>query len=338
MRIGFLLLFAALTIGTERAAAATDFYEGKTITIIVGSDVGGGFDTFARLMSRHLGRYIAGSPSIVVQNMPGAGSAKAAGFVYSAAAKDGTVIGALNPGGLLTPLFSGRSFGFDAAKMQYLVSADTTARVCFSMKDSRVKSFADAQNMSITVGAGAVGSSSYDYAYLHKNLNKAQFKIVGGYKGMSDILLAMERGEVEAVCGYDWSGLKSLKADMVRNGAFNFLLQVSVQPVPELDGMKISHAADFTSSDEDRAALELVAGQQFFGRPYAVAPEVPKDRVDILQKAFMTTLKSPEFLADLDRMQLSVTPASGLEVQKVIEKMYSASPKLVERANQAIRP
>lgn len=319
-------------------ASSADFYEGKTITMIVGSDVGGGFDIFARLFSRHLGRFIPGAPTVMVQNMPGAGSAKAAGYVYSAAAKDGTVIGALNPGGLIAPLFEGRNMGYEAARFQYLASADTTARVCFTLKTAKIKSFAQAQREPLVVGAGAVGSSSFDYAYLHKNLNGGQFKIVAGYKGMADILLALERGEVEAVCGYDWSGLKAAKPHHVRDGSFNFLLQLPVQPVTELDDMGVVTASSFAANADDRAALELVAAQQLFGRPYAVAPEVPADRVALLRKAFIATMQDAEFLAEVERLKLSVSPAEGEEVQKLMVQMYAAPKHIVQRARDAIRP
>ncbi|MBX9740831.1 MAG: hypothetical protein K2X62_12185 [Beijerinckiaceae bacterium] len=328
----------SIALAASTPVKAADFYEGKTINMIVGSDVGGGFDIFARLFSRHLGRFIPGSPSIVVQNMPGAGSAKAAGYVYSAAAKDGTVIGALNPGGLLAPLFEGRQMGYEAPKLQYLASADTTARVCFTMKNAKVKSFADAQKEELVVGAGAVGSSSFDYAYMHKNLNGARFKIVAGYKGMADILLALERGEVEAVCGYDWSGLKAAKPNVIRDGGFNFLLQVPVQPVAELDAMGVAKAEAFAANADDKAALDLVAGQQFVGRPYAVAPDVPADRVAILRKAFADTMKDADFLAEVERLKLNVTPADGEDVQKIMAKMYSAPKHIVQRAKDAIRP
>ncbi|MDB5510507.1 MAG: efflux transporter protein [Hyphomicrobiales bacterium] len=319
-------------------ARAADFYEGKTVTMIVGSDVGGGFDIFARLFARHLGRFIPGSPAIVVQNMPGAGSAKAAGYIYSAAPKDGTVIGALNPGGLIAPLFEGRNMGYEAARFQYLASADTTARVCFTMKGTKVRSFAEAQREPLVVGAGAVGSSSFDYAYLHKNLNGGQFKIVAGYKGMADILLALERGEVEAVCGYDWSGLKAAKPQQVRDGSFNLLLQLPVQPVKELDDRGVVKAASFAANADDLAALELVAAQQLFGRPYLVAPEVPAERVAILRKAFDDTMQDAEFLSEVERLRLSVSPAGGGEVQKLMVQMYAAPKHIVQRAKEAIRP
>ena len=329
---------ALCAIAAPGAAPAQDFYEGKTVRMIVGSDTGGGFDTFARLFSRHLGRVIPGAPSIVVQNMPGAGSGNAAAYVANAAPKDGTVIAALNPGGLIAPLFAGRAAKFDAAKLQYLASADTTARVCFTRKDSPVKTAKDAQEKEVTIGAGAVGSSSFDYAHMHQKLNNMKFKIVAGYKGMADILLALERGEVDGICGYDWTGLKAVRPNLVRDGGLNFLLKVTVESVPELDALKVPEAATLTSSEADKAALELIAGQQLFGRPYAVAPETPADKVALLRKAFADVMKDKAFLEEAQRLKLSVAHAPGTQVQDLIQRMYASPPEIVARAKQAIRP
>jgi tripartite-type tricarboxylate transporter receptor subunit TctC len=320
------------------SAAASDFYAGKTITIVVGSDVGGGFDTYARLFSRHLGRFIPGNPSLIVRNMPGAGSAKAAGYVYSVAPQDGTVIGALNPGGLLAPLFEGKDLGYETPKFQFLASADASARLCVTLKDAKVKSFADAQKRKLVVGAAGAGSSSYDYAFLHKNVHNAMFEVVAGYKGMAEILLAMERDEVEAVCGFDWSSLKAQRANLVRDGGFNYLLKVAVQAEPDLDSLGIPDAGQFATNEIERAIGDLVGAQQLFGRPYAVAPGVASERVEILRQAFADTMKDPQFLAEAEKSQLSITPASGAEAQKTVERMHAAPKEVIEGAKNAVRP
>jgi tripartite-type tricarboxylate transporter receptor subunit TctC len=326
------------SLGAPAAANAQNFYEGKTVRMIVGSDAGGGFDTFARLFARHLDRFVPGAPTFVVQNMPGAGSGNAAAYVANAAPKDGTVIAALNPGGLIAPLFAGRGAKFDAAKLQYLASADTTARVCFTMKNGPIKTAKDAQTNEVIIGAGAVGSSSFDYAYMHQRLNNMRFKIVAGYKGMADILLALERGEVQGICGYDWTGLKAVRPQMVSEGAFNYLLQVAVEPVPELDALGVPNAEDLTANAQDKAALELLAGQQLFGRPYAVAPEVTADKVALLRKAFADVMKDKALLDEVEKLKLTISYAPGEQVQALIQKMYAAPASVVERARDAIRP
>lgn len=338
-----IIALAAAWAATGAAAAQSpqkspDFYEGKTIRMIVGSDTGGGFDTFARLFSRHLDRFIPGAPALVVQNMPGAGSGNAAAYVANVGAKDGTIVAALNPGGLIAPLFAGRGAKFDAAKLQYLASADTTARVCFTMKNGPIKTLEDARTREVIVGAAGVGSSSFDYAYMHQRLNNMKFRIVAGYKGMADILLALERGEVHGICGYDWTGLQAVRPQLVKDGAFSYLLQVAVEPVAELDAMGVPNATSLTANDEDKAALELLAGQQMFGRPYAVAPDVPADKVETLRKAFADVIKDKVFLDEADRLRLTVSYAPGGEVQALIQKMYASPPAVVERAKAAIRP
>jgi len=325
-------------IALPNAVLADVFYEGKTVRMLVGSDAGGGFDTFARLFARHLDRFLPGAPNFVVQNMPGAGSGNAAAYMTHAAAKDGTVIAALNPGGLIAPLFTGRGAKFDATKLQYLASADTTARICFTMKNSHIKTAKDAQTYEVIIGAGAVGSSSFDYAYMHQRLNNMKFKIVAGYKGMADILLALERGEVQGICGYDWTGLKAARPQFVTDGAFNYLLQVPVEPVPDLDNLQIPKAGGLTASAEDQAALELLSGQQLFGRPYAVAPEVPADKVALLRSAFKGVMKDKTFLAEVEKLKLTVSYVPGDQVQTLIQKMYASSHHVVERAKDAIRP
>lgn len=338
MRTGSLMIAAAALAAALSPAASQTFYEGKTIRLIVGSDAGGGFDTFARVFSRHLDRFIPGAPNFVVQNMPGAGSGNAAAYVANAAAKDGTVIAALNPGGLIAPLFAGRGAKFDASKLQYIASADTTARVCFTMKNGPIRTAKDAQTNEVIIGAAAVGSSSFDYAYMHQRLNNMKFKVVAGYKGMADILLALERGEVQGICGYDWTGLKAVRPQLVQDGAFNYLLQVAVEPVPELDALGAPNAEDLTANAEDKAALELLAGQQLFGRPYAVAPEVSAERVAVLRKAFAEVMTDEGFLAEVDKLKLTVSYAPGEQVQALIQKMYASPPSVVERAKEAIRP
>ena len=335
--LGRAALIAALSLAVTRAPAA-EFYEGKTITIVVGSDVGGGFDAFARMLARHLGRAIPGQPAVVVENMPGAGGAIAAGHVYSKAAKDGTVIGALNPGGLLTPLFEGRTGYFDTTKFRYLGSANASARLCISQKTSRVKTYAAATKEKVIVGAGAVGSAAFDYAYLHKAVHNGNFTIVAGYKGMAEILLAMERGEVEAVCGLDWSSLKAQRPNLQRDGTFNLLLKVAVQPDAELDALNIPDAASFASNERNRAIGDLVASQQIFGRPYVLTPGVPAERVEILRTAFDAVMRNSQFVSEASAAGLTIDPANGASVEKAIQTMYAAPASIIEGARNAIRP
>lgn len=333
-------VYLILTVCVVQAPAqAADYYAAKTLNIIVGSDSGGGFDAYARVLARHIGRFIPGNPNVVVQNMPGAGSARAAGFVYAVAPKDGLTIGALNPGGILGPLFDGSSSAtYDPNKFVYIGSADSGTRVCVTSGSSRVKTFKDAQSQKTVMGAAGSGSSSRDYAYLHLHTSNAKFEVVSGYKGMAEIMLAMERGEIDGVCGFDWSSLNAQRPDLLRDKKLNLLVQVGLERLPQLDQLGVPKIWDFVQGDENRAVTELVVSQQLFGRPYVVAPGTAEAQVKTLRDAFDAVTKDPEFLADATRVKLTVDPASGAVVQSVVAKMYAASKEIVTRAKAVVNP
>ena len=330
-------LFATAVV-CAAPAHAQNFYEGKTVTILVGSDVGGGFDAFARLLSRHLGRALPGAPTFVVENMPGAGSAIAAGHLYARAPKDGTYIGAFVPSGLLMPLFEGRAANYDTTKFQFLGSANASARLCVSYKGAKVASWADAMKQRVIVGAGAVASASYDYAWLHKNLHQGLFDVVAGYKGTAEILLAMERGEVEATCGLDRSSLRAQRPDVMRNNGFNYLLRMAVKPEPELDALGVPEASSFARNERDRAVSDLIAAQQVFGRPYLVAPGVPVERVGLLRAAFEATMRDPRLASEAAALGLDIDSANGARVTEAINNIYAAPAAVIDGARAAIRP
>ena len=239
---------------------------------------------------------------------------------------------------LLTPLFERRSGLYDTTKFRFLGSANASARLCISHHSSRFRTYADATREKAIVGAGAVASASFDYAYLHKNVHNGNFNVVAGYKGMADILLAMERGEVEVVCGLDWSSLKAQRPNLSRDGGFNLLLKVAVQPDAELDALHIPDAASFASNDTNRAIGDLVASQQIFGRPYVVAPGVLPERLEMLATAFDAVMRNPQFIAEASSAGLSIDPASGAGVEKAIQMMYAAPAPIIEGARRAIRP
>src|SRR5947208_483878 len=219
-----LIAIELLVVAAVVPAKAQDFYAGKTIEILVGSAAGGGFDIYARALARHWGRFIPGNPTIVVRNMPGAGGARSAVYVSSVAPKDGTVLAAPMPGAIVGPLLEDNpQGGFDPAKLQYLGTADSGVRVCVTIDKSKVKTFADALTTKAIMGATQPGGSSTDYAYLHRHTSGAKFDVVLGYQGMSDTSLAMERGELDGTCGWDWSSLKSMKPDWIRNKRINIL-------------------------------------------------------------------------------------------------------------------
>jgi tripartite-type tricarboxylate transporter receptor subunit TctC len=320
-------------------AAANDFYAGKQIIFLIGGDAGGGYDLYARALSRHMGRFIPGAPPFVPRNQPGAGSGTAAAYLASVAPKDGTMIGAVFPGIIIGPLLEEKQQGlFDPTKFVYLGSADSGTRVCVTFQTSKIKTFDDAQKNKVIIGASAAGGSTRDYAYLHVNAAGAQFNVVSGYKGTVDIFLAMERGEVDGMCGLDWSSLKSQRPSWVSEKKINILVQNSLDPEPELDRMGVPPIWKFIKSEEDKKAVEMVFSQQIFGRPYIAPPGANPAQVKVLRDAFMATVKDPEFLADAEKSRLDVTPSAGERVQGVVEKLYATPKETIKRAKEIISP
>jgi tripartite-type tricarboxylate transporter receptor subunit TctC len=318
---------------------AADFYAGKTIDFVIGGDVGGGYDIYARVVARHLHRFIPGMPTIVPKNQPGAGSGRAASFLYSVAPKDGSVIGAVFPGAIMGPLLDDRAQPlYDPTKFQYLGSADNATRVCISHERSSIKRFEDALTHKAITGASAAGGSTRDYVNMHKKTTGAMFDLVAGYKGTADIFLAMERGEVDGMCGLDWASLKSQRPDWVRNGTVNILAQVNLEPEPELSKLGVPQIWKFIASEDDKKAVALIIGQQVFGRPYLAPPGVATEPLKILRAAFTATMQDKEFLADAERTRIDVVPTTGEKVEQLVEQLYATPKATVERAKELIKP
>jgi tripartite-type tricarboxylate transporter receptor subunit TctC len=320
-------------------AQAAESYAGKTIEFIVGGDAGGGYDIYARTVARHLARHIPGNPTIVVKNMPGAGSTRAGIYLSTVAPKDGTSIGAMMPGAIIGPLLDEKpNQQFDPTKVTYIGTADSGVRICATFQNSKIKTFADAQKQKTIVGASAAGGATRDYAYLHNKTAGTKFDVVSGYQGTVDIALAMERGEVDGLCGWDWSSVKSQKGDWVRDKKLNVLVQVSLDPSPELTAAGVPDIWKFVTKDDDRKVAELVISQQVFQRSYIAPPGTPPEQVETLRKAFDETMQDPQFLADAEKMKISITPLSGGKVQDLITRLYATPKALIERAKTAIKP
>jgi tripartite-type tricarboxylate transporter receptor subunit TctC len=334
--------YAAIIVTTLVLAApapAADFYAGKTIDFIVGGDVGGGYDIYARTFARHMGRHIPGNPAIVVKNMPGAASGRAAAFLTSVAPKDGTAIAGVFPGAIIGPLLEERAqTAYDPTKFNYLASADSGTRVCATFQHSKIKTFEDATRQRTILGASQAGGSTRDYANMHKKTAGAKIELVMGYKGTADLGLAMERGEIDGICGWDWSSVKSQKPDWLRDGKLHLLLQVALEPDPELTRLGVPEMWKYVKNEEDRKAIELVVSQQVFGRPYIAPPGTPSEQVNILRAAFEATMKDQQFLEDAGRSRIDVNPSAGAKVQQLVERLYTMPKATVDRAKDIIKP
>ena len=330
---------AAAALLMASPAPAQHYYAGKTIELIVGGGPGGGYDIYARTVARHLGRHIPGEPAIVVKNMPGAGSAKAAQYISMVAPKDGTAMGAVMPGAIMGPLLDDRTAPlFDPTKVQYIGTANSGTRVCVTLKGSKIANFEDTRKVKAKFGGSAPNDSTYEYGYLHKHTSGAIYDIVSGYRGTPDMALAMERGEIDGLCGWDWSSFKSQKPDWLRDNKTNVLLQVSLDSHPVLTKMGVPSVFDFVKNAEDRKVVELVISQTVFHRSYIAPPETPPAQLEVLRKAFDATVVDKQFLAEAEKARVDIEPLSGAKVQEVVAKLYASPKDIVERARKAIRP
>jgi tripartite-type tricarboxylate transporter receptor subunit TctC len=329
-------LTALAAFGTARAQdAVAQFYKGKQINLYVGSSAGGGYDTYARLLARRLGSYIPGNPTVVPQNMPGAGSNKLASYIYSVAPKDGTAIGAIFSGAILQPLL-GDPVQHDPSKFIYLGNANNEVFLCLARTDAPVQTFRDALSRELIVGATNEGGSSRDFTAMLDNLLGAKLRIVTGYPGSNEILLALERNEVQGVCGLGWSSIAPQRTRLLDSGLARVLVQLATTGHPELNRMGVPLAIDFTKTEDDRKVMELVFSQLIFGRPFILPPAVPAERVGALRRAFMAALQDKDAVTEARGMQLDLDPLSGEAVQAEVAKVYGVPGRIVERAKQSL--
>jgi tripartite-type tricarboxylate transporter receptor subunit TctC len=331
---------AGAGVGTVSSPAhAADYYAGKTIDIIVGNYPGGGYDIYARTVARHLGRNIPGNPTIVVKNMPGAGSAKAGHHVGTVAPKDGLSIGAVTPGAIIGPLLDDKPDSiFEPLKVTYLGTANSGTRICATFEKSKTKTFQQAMTQKTVFGGVAAGDAIHDFAYMVKKTTGAAINVVAGYKGTLDVTLAMERGEIDGACGWDWSSAKSQKPDWLRDGKLNLLLQIGPSANPELTKLGVPELWGFIKDDDNRKVAETIVSQQAFQRPYFIAQGTPQEYVTILRTAFDATMADPQFLADAQKMHIDVSPLPGATVQDLVQKFYATPKAIVELARKSIRP
>jgi len=331
-------LVANMTIVSASARAA-DYYAGKTIDIVVGGAPAGGIDMYARVVGRHLHRRIPGNPTIVVKNMPGASGTRAAQYVAIAAPNNGLTIGATAPGAIVAPLLDEKvDTSFDPSQFIYLGTANVGVSVCATMDTSKTGTFDDALHRKTVLGAQGPGAPSYDLAYLIQRTTGAQLSIISGYNGSTHITLAMERHEVDGMCGWNWSGARSQKPDWIRDKKLNLLAQVGISENAELSQMGVPTIWKFISGDENRKIAEFILTQKGFERPLLVRAGTPPELVDILRSAFDATMRDSLFLAEAEKALLEISPSPGTKVQELVRAFYATPKDIVEKARIAIRP
>jgi tripartite-type tricarboxylate transporter receptor subunit TctC len=329
-------LAAAISAGCPAQAqdAVAQFYRGKQLNLYIGSTPGGGYDAYARLLARKFSNYIPGNPTVIPQNMPGAGSNKLAGYMYSVAPKDGTAIGAIFSGAIVQPLF-GDALPHDPSKFLYVGNANVEVFLCMAHTDAPVKSLKDALEKELIIGSTNEGGSTRDFPAMLNNILGAKFRLVTGYPGSNEIMLAIERSEVNGVCGVGWSSVAPQRARLLDSGLARLIAQLATKGHRDMDKMGVPLAIDFAKTDEDRKVMELIYSQLLYGRPYVLPPGVPADRVAALRKAFMETFRDKEIVAEAAKMAFDVDALSGDEVQAEVAKAYAMPPNIIERARQS---
>jgi tripartite-type tricarboxylate transporter receptor subunit TctC len=330
-----LLMAGVFTLAATPAPAQSvaEFYGGKQITMIVGSTPGGGYDTQARLLSRHISRHIPGNPTVVVQNMPAAGSLAATNHLFNIAPRDGSTIALVQRGMLLIKHWNPAQVRFDLGKFNFIGSINREVALAVARDDAPVKTADQLFTTELITGA----TSGIDPEITPRLLNAligTKFKLVMGYPGVNEIVLAMERGEVQALADWSISSLKTARPTWLAEKKINVLMQIALEKDKEF--AHVPFALDFVKNDADRAVMQLYLTQKTIARPVIAPPGVPADRVEALRSAFAALAADQQFLADAAKAKLDVAPVPGPEVDKVIAMITSASEETAQRLQKAI--
>ena len=317
--------------------AVAQFYRGKTVTIVIGSSPGGGYDLYGRLVAQTIGKYIPGQPRVIATNMSGAASVADAQYIYNTAPQDGTFIGLIYPGGVMEPLLGTKGpVHYDSTKFNFLGSANADAYLCAARADAPVKSIPDAMKTSIILGASAGGGSTHDFPTLLNNVIGTKFKIVSGYPGSTEISLAIMKGEVQGACGLGWSTITSSHPDWLRDKTVNILAQENMLPNPELQKLGVPLAISYAKTPEQRQIMKLIYSQPGFGRPFVMGPHVPANRVEALRTAFQKALSDPATVAEAKKAKLDLIPMWGPELEKTVADLYATPAAIVQKTKEAV--
>jgi tripartite-type tricarboxylate transporter receptor subunit TctC len=324
----------ALVAGCASVALAQtggDKFKGKTFEIVVGYDTGGGYDIYARALSRHIGRHLPGNPTVIVKNMPGAATRTAANYIYNIAPKDGTVIATVARGLPTDELLGSGGIRFESTKFNWIGSMNNEVSVGVAWHTSPIKTFEDTKQHEMIVGAIA---DSLLFAQVMNAVLGTKFKMITGYKSGAEIGLAMQRGELEGRMGWSWSSIVAMNPEWISEGKIRNLVQFSTAKHADLPNVPL--VTELAANDEDRALLELVFSRQVIGRPFIAPPGLDAETVQILRKAFDDTMKDPIFLAEMQKANLEVNPISGKDVQELINRLFKTPPAVLERAKVII--
>jgi tripartite-type tricarboxylate transporter receptor subunit TctC len=330
----------AIVCGATKAASAQDvaaFYRGKTVSLVIAAPAGSEYDAYARLVARHLGAHIPGNPTIVPINMPGTSGHTAATRIYNDTSQNGMVIGAVMPETITDPLWFGiGKVQHDPQKFIYLGSANSESYNCFIGSDTQIQSMRDALARDVTLGATIDRGPTSDDPALLNNLIGSRFRLAAKYRDTREIVAAIERNEVDGVCGMSWSGMSALRPDWIPKGVVHVLVQENTKGTALATKMGAPLATAFAQSGADREVMALAYAQQAFGRPFILGPQTPVDRAAALHKAFFETLHDKPLLDDARNALIAINPLSGEAVEALVAKLYATPTPLVERVRQAL--
>ncbi len=334
MKRALLALTALLAVGSPTLAEdVAAFYAGKAIRLVVGVDVGSGYDVNARLLARHMSAHIPGNPAFIVQNQPGAGSVTMTSQLYASGPFDGTAIGAAFAGMPTIPLLQPGGSRFDPTKLIWLGNTNRETHVTYVWHTAPVQSLAEARNRELIMGAQAPGSSQVDFPLVADALLGFKFKIVAGYQSTSKINLALESGEVQGTIAA-WTTLKTLSSGWLADRKIKIIAQWALRPNPELPD--IPNVLDVAETNAERDALRLVLARLDIGRPFFLPPNVPVDRVTALRAAFDATMKDPAYLAEADKLKIDVDPLTGTELAALVARVSQTPTETVARVRAAL--
>jgi tripartite-type tricarboxylate transporter receptor subunit TctC len=339
------MAFQALAVGAALATAlvshaaadsVSDFYKGKTVTVVVGTEIGTGFDIYARTLARHLGRHIPGQPNLVVQNMLGAGGIAASNWLYNVAPRDGSVLATYVHTAPFEPLMGNSVAKYDAAKLTWIGNMESTVGICGVSKNSGIERFEDLLTKETIFGATGLSGAIAKQTLAVRSLFDLKIKLALGYQGSGSIKLAMQRREVSGICSLSMSTVAAAWKDDFDSGALRPILQLSGESHPDLKD--IPHIRDLAKSKEDSQVIGLIFGTQALGRLYVSAPAVPIDRRNALRAGFTATMKDPQFLSDAAKSRIEISPMAGADVEALVARIFASSPDVVERMKVAVRP
>jgi hypothetical protein len=307
---------------------------GKSVSLLIGFGPGGGYDLWGRTVARHIGKHLPGKPSVVPQNMPGAGSYVAASHIYGGAPKDGTVFGIIARDAALGPLSNAPGARFDATKMSWLGSPTREHNACIANSTAKVKKADDLRTHELVLGDTGPGTGTRSYPKVLNDLLGYKFKLVSGFRSSVDVFLAMERGEVDGICE-SLDSIMQRKPDWIPNKVVNVLLQAGAESRPELKG--VPNVLTLARNAEEKQVLEFLYAGQDIGRPFVAPPDLPPDRLKMLRDAFSATMKDSEFVSDVQRSKLDLEPEDGEHIAALIAKIYATPKPIIDRVANLIK-